>query len=258
MKILLSSFLVILTSFAAAAEPPPERTCTLHFTWWLQPDEPRQLAFLQGKELIRFVPLEMNFETQKHYRGASLLTLLRKKAGLNSTPLLAQAGNPPKENLSDWEPLTTLTLPASSEVGVLLLMTPQHACLARVFDYDVQNFPYGTLRLVNLTPYLLSGKIDQAAFRVPSKGCEPLPVAFKERQISHLEIFADCPDQPATPIVSTKVIGQPHHRTLVFILEEGARTLQDTPTFSSRSITSIQPPIPPPKAGPDNKPTGSR
>ena len=253
----LGIFLSTAWLFGATPEPPPERQCTLRVAWWSQPTESFPIAVLQGKEIIPIVPLEMNLDLTKDYRGSANLTLLRKKppaapgetTAPTPTPAPAPAKGEPKgkttkERPEDWELLTNVTLPDANDVGILLFMNPAKACEARAFDYDLRRFPYGALRLINLTKYPLQGVIDRTNFQAAPGITENLPITYHERTVSHIEINATPANAPITPVFATKMVGRPNYRTLIFILESPHQNLDGTPQFESRSISSIQPIVP--------------
>jgi hypothetical protein len=224
--------------------------------WWTQPTESTSIALLQGKEIIPIVPLEMNLDLKKDYRGPALLTLLRKKTTDPKTPPAVKTDSknkPIKERPEDWEILTTVSLPDAAEVGILLFMNQQKICEGRAFDYDIRRFPYGSMRLVNLTKLTLHGQINQAAFQVAPEANEPLPINFHDRVVSHLEISAQTANQSNLPILATKLVGHANHRTLIFMLQGSGKNLDDTPTFESRSIDTIQPVVAPEPPGPEAK-----
>ena len=247
MKLLTALLLSTWALWAAGPEPLPERQCTLRFAWWSQPEETCNLALLQGKEIIPVVALEMNLELTKNYRGPANLTLLKKKTNANATatpPANAKVdpkAKPGRERLEDWEPLTTVALPDSSEVGIILFLNETKQCLARAFDYDPKRFPYGSLRLINLTRYGLAGHLNQANFHIGSGGNEALPVLFRDRTVSVLAIDSVLNQQIVSRVLETKIIGYPNHRGLIFVLELPATDSTEPPKFETRSIDSILP-----------------
>ena len=178
-------FLATALSLVAAPEPPPERRCTLRLAWWANPTERVELAIVQGKEIVPVVALEMNLDLSKEYRGPAQLVLVRKKGDVQKVEafdpdkLYAQGASPPpkpdakakpepvkKEKADDWAPFATVALPDSPDVGVLLLMAPDGTCAGRSFDYEAGRFPYGSIRVVNLSAATLAGEIDAKGFRL--------------------------------------------------------------------------------------------
>lgn len=246
----------------AAPEPPPERKCTLRLAWWSNPAERVELAMVQGKEIIPIVALEMNLDLTKDYRGPAVLQLVRKKsesqkiAAYDPEKLYANSPTPPpktdgkakpeptkKEKADDWAPFATVPLPESPDVGVLLLMAPDGTAGGRAFDYDTGRFPYGSIRLVNLSAANLVGEIDSKGFRVTPGGNELLPVVFRERMTSYIKLAAILATNGLEPILGTKIAGRPNRRALVFVLQTGVDT-DKRPIFESRSIESVEPVVP--------------
>lgn len=264
MRVVLLCFCFVgLGQLWGASEPPPERQCSLRIAWWLHPSEPTTLAILQGKEIIPFVALEMNLDLTKDYRGPANLTILKKKpdvapkeAPTAKTPTAKGKSeaktNAPKEKPEDWEVFVNVALPDSNEVGILLFINPAKAVEAKAFDYDLRKFPYGTFRLMNLTHYTLQGQLEQTNFQASAGAIENLPLTYHERAVTHLEINAVQAGN-LLPVVSTKIIGHPNCRTLIFILESTNKNLDGSPQFSSRSISSLQPVLPADSTLPESK-----
>lgn len=258
--------LVTALSLSAAPEPPPERKYTLRLAWWANPTERVELAIVQGKEIVPVVALEMNLDLSKEYRGPAQLIIVRKKGAAQKVEafdpdkLYAQAATPKpeakakpepakKEKPEEWTSFTTVALPESSDVGVLLLMAPDGSCAGRAFDYEAGRFPYGSIRVVNLSAMTLAGEIDTKGFRLAPGSSDLLPVIFRERQTSHIKLAAVLPNDGIEPILGTKIAGRPNRRSLVFILQIGGDT-DGRPLFESRSIESVEPvvPVAPPPA----------
>lgn len=260
--------LVVALALGAAPEPPPERKCVLRLAWWANPAERVELAVVQGKEIVPVVALEMNLDLAKEYRGAAQLTILRKKGAVQMVPefdpeqLYAQGTTPPpkpdtkpkpeppkKEKADEWAPFATVALPDSGDVGVLLRMAPGGTCSGQAFDYETGRFPYGAIRVVNLSASTLAGEIDAKGFRLAPGGSDLLPVVFRERQTSHIQLAARTPNGGLEPILGTKIAGRPNRRDLVFILQTGV-SADGRPLFETRSIESVEPvaPLAPPVA----------
>jgi hypothetical protein len=252
-------------SLSAAPEPPPERKCTLRLAWWATPAERVELAVVQGKEIVPFVALEMNLDLAKDYRGAAQLQIVRRKGeavkvepfdaeklyaqGL-ATPKPDAKGDPKakpeptkKEKADDWAPFASVGLPETSDVGVLLLMGPNGTCAGRAFDYEAGRFPYGSIRVVNLSPIALSGEIDKKPFKINPGSADLLPILFRERTTSHITLDAHLADNGVEHILGTKIAGRPNRRSLVFVMQTGVST-DNRPIFESRSIESVEPVIP--------------
>lgn len=253
-------FLALVSALVAAPEPPPERKCTLRLAWWSSPGERLELGVVQGKEIVPVVALEMNLDLTKDYRGPAILQLVRKKTATQKIEaydpdkLYATAVAPKpdskakpapakKEKADDWAPFATVTLPDSTDVGVLLLFAADGTAAGRAFDYDAGRFPYGSLRLVNLSGTRLVGEIDTKTFRVAPAGNELLPVLYRERVTSHIQLAAVLPNGALEQILGTKIAGRPNRRALVFVLQTGVSD-DNRPLFESRSIESIEPVIP--------------
>ena len=261
--------LVTALTLGAAPEPPPERKCTLRLAWWANPTERVELAIVQGKEIVPVVALEMNLDLTKEYRGAAQLTIVRKKGAAQKVEAfdpdkLYAAGTAPapkpdakakpeptkKEKADEWAPFASVVIPDSPDVGVLLLMAPNGSCAGRAFDYEAGRFPYGSIRVVNLSASTLAGEIDAKGFRLAPGSSDLLPVTFRERQTSHIKLAALLPNDGLEPILGTKIAGRPNRRSLVFVLQTGV-TPEGRPLFESRSIESVEPvapAVPPPTA----------
>lgn len=260
-------------ALAAAPEPAPERKCTLRLAWWANPSERVELAIVQGKEIIPVVALEMNLDLTKEYRGPASLQIVRKKGdavkveafdpeklyaqGAAAAPKPDAKGKPEpakKEKADEWAPFATVALPESSDVGVLLLMAPNGTCAGRAFDYEAGRFPYGSIRVVNLSASTLGGEIDTKGFRIAPGASDLLPVMFRDRTTSHIQLAALLPNNGVEPILGTKIAGRPNRRALVFVMQTGV-SQDNRPLFESRSIESVEPIVQPPVPNAPGKPT---
>lgn len=252
-------YLVTALTLAAAPEPPPGRKCRLRVAWWANPAERVELAIVQGKELVPLVALEMNLDLPTDYRGAVQLQIFRKRgptrkpAESDPDKPAAQRTTPPpktdakprpepakKELAHEWAPFASVDLPDSGDVGVLLLPAPDGTCVGRAFDLEAGRFPYGSIRVVNLSASALVGEIDAQGFRLAPGSAELLPVVFRKRQTSHIKLAALLPNGRLEPILGTKIPGRPNRRALVFILQTGV-SAEGRPLFETRSIESVEP-----------------
>jgi hypothetical protein len=255
-------FLLAAICATAAPEPPPERKCTLRLAWWANPSERIELAVVQGKSIVPVVALEMNLDLTKEYSGPAQLTIVRKKGEAQKVlpfdpeKLYAQpAAAPPKpdakakpeptkkEKADEWEPFTIVALPESGDVGVLLLMSPDGKCAGRAFDYEAGRFPYGSIRVVNLSASTLAGEIDTKPFKVAAGAADLLPIVFRERTTSHIKLAALLAGNDVEPILGTKIAGRPNRRSLVFVMQTGVSD-NKRPLFESRSIENVEPVLP--------------
>jgi hypothetical protein len=254
-------FLLAAICLTAAPEPPPERKCTLRLAWWSNPSERVELAVVQGKSIVPVVALEMNLDLTKEYSGPALLTIVRKKgdaqklAPFDPEKLYAQPAAAPKpdakakpepakkEKAEEWEAFATVALPESGDVGVLLLMAPNGTCAGRAFDYEAGRFPYGSIRVVNLSASTLAGEIDTKPFKLAAGAADLLPIVFRERTTSHIKLAALLPGNDVEPILGTKIAGRPNRRALVFVMQTGVSD-DKRPLFESRSIESVEPLLP--------------
>lgn len=251
----------------AAPAPPPARKCALRIAWWSNPAEQVELAVVQGQEIVPWTVLEMNLDLAQAYQGAAELKIVRRKGPARQAEPFdpdklhgrgTVAATPPepankpaprrKENPRDWDPFVSIPLPASSDVGVLLMMTPEGTGVGRAFDHDLARFPYGSIHLVNLSSATLAGELDSKGFQLAPGGSGLLPVVFRERRSSHVKLAALLPDQSWETILETKIAGRPNRRSLVFILQSGISPT-GVPRFESRSIESLEAVAPEPAAG---------
>jgi len=255
-------FLTTALTLAAAPEPAAGRKCRLRLAWWANPAERVELAIVQDKEVVPVVALEMNLDLPTDYRGGAQLQIVRKKGpaqpvaesdlgkpSAQGTPPPPQAEAKPKpepakkETADEWAPFASVALPDSRDVGVLLLMAPDGTSAGRAFDYETGRFPYGSIRVVNLSASALVGEIDAQGFRLAPGSAELLPVVFRKRQTSHIKLAAQLPNGRLEPILGTKIPGRPNRRALVFILQTGV-SAEGRPLFETRSIESVEPVAP--------------
>jgi hypothetical protein len=229
---------------AADAPKPESRHCTLRFAWWNYPRKVPELALQSGRERIPITPNPMSLSQPVDYKGDANAVVLKKVA----TGETEKDGKPKV----GWVPYATVALaPTDSDVGVLLIpKEDDETCLTRTFDFSVEAFPYGTLKLVNFSRARIACSLDGAVFLTEPGQTGHCPKKFEERTTASIAVAALEADGQQRTLYSTKVILNKTFRTLFFIVE---REGKEDERYQSQCILDVNPypnGTPPPPVAP--------
>jgi hypothetical protein len=236
---------------AADAPKPETRRCTLRFAWWNFPRKVPELALQAGRERIPITPNPMSLSTPVDYKGDANAVLLKKV----TTGETEKDGKPK----FSWVPYTTVALaPTDVDVGVLLIpKETDDTCITRTFDFSVEGFPYGTLKLVNFSRARIACSLDGAVFLTEPGQVGRCPKKFEERTTAAIAVAALEADGQQRVLYSTKVILNKTFRTLFFIVEQDGK---EDERYQSQCILDVNPypnGVPPPPVAPTTAGKGS-
>jgi hypothetical protein len=175
-------FLFPLAAFAQEAE----RTCTLKLAWWDAPATipgPTLALASDGAEPKPFSPEVMNFTTTARSRG-DVANLVVKE--ISKDP---KAG---KDTIT-WNPFASVNLPKGDDtLGVILLTdTAGKKGAGRAFSLGANNFPMGSVRLVNLTNRQLLLGMENRTIAVSPGNTGTHPKVFRKVEISEITVVAN-------------------------------------------------------------------
>jgi hypothetical protein len=205
-----------------------------------------------GRERIPVSPNPMSLSNPIDYKGDVNAVLLKKV----TTGETEKDGKPKFA----WVPYATIALsPTDTDMGVLLI--PNEAddtCITRTFDFGLEAFPYGTLKLVNFSRARIACSLDGAVFMTEPGQTGQCPKKFEERTTASIAVAALEADGQQRVLYSTKVILNKTFRTLFFIIEKNG-TAEDE-RYQSQCILDVNPypnGAPPPPVAPANRGKGS-
>ena len=232
----------------AADTPKVEsRRCALRFAWWNFPRNVPELALQMGRERVPVSPNPMSLSNPIDYKGDVNAVLLKKV----TTGETEKDGKPKFA----WVPYATIALsPTDTDIGVLLIPNEtDDTCITRTFDFGLEAFPYGTLKLVNFSRARIACSLDGAVFMTEPGQTGQCPKKFEERTTASIAVAAIEADGQQRVLYSTKVILNKTFRTLFFIVEKNGT---EDERYQSQCILDVNPypnGTPPPPVAPANK-----
>ena len=239
-------FLFPLIAFAQEAE----RTCMLKLAWWDAPTTipgPTLALASDGAEPKPFSPQVMNFTTTARNRGDVANFLVKEvvkdpKAGKDAIT---------------WNPFASVSLPKDDDtLGVILLTdTAGKKGGGRAFSLGANNFPMGSVRLVNLTTRQLLLGMDNRTIAVSPGNTGTHPKVFQKAEISEITVVANIQGE-AKPVFTTKSEFSGLFRLILFVAEVQN---SDPVSFEVRTIVDFpQPETKTPTTKPSTETKSSR
>ena len=182
--------------------------------------------------------------------AASEIQQLREKiskarAGSRPAASPAEPGQPPS-----WTSYVRVAIPEGADrLGVLIV--PGAKPQALTFELGDRAHPWGTTRLVNLTPETVEGWIGKRKLRI-APGAQATSEPAKERKTEEIVLAAAAkPGSQPRLLLSSRVILEPEKRSLVFLIlrPDGS---PDTRAIEDSRV--LEPAGAPPPAGAGTRP----
>ncbi|NBV78433.1 MAG: hypothetical protein EBR62_01010 [Verrucomicrobia bacterium] len=238
-------FLACCSALPALAADTPKaesRHCALRFAWWNFPRKVPELALQMGRERIPVSPNPMSLSNPIDYKGDVNAVLLKKV----TTGETEKDGKPK----FGWVPYATIALnPTDTDLGVLLLPNEtDDTCFTKTFDFSLETFPYGTLKLVNFSRARIACSLEGSVFLTEPGQVGHCPKKFEERTTAAIAVAALEADGQQKVLYSTKVILNKTFRTLFFIVEKNGT---EDERYQTQCILDVNPypnGVPPPVA----------
>ncbi len=217
---------------AADTAKVESRHCALRFAWWNFPRKVPELALQMGRDRIPVSPNPMSLSNPIDYKGDVNAVLLKKV----TTGETEKDGKPKFA----WVPYATIALsPTDKDLGVLLIPNEvDDSCITRTFDFGLEAFPYGTLKLVNFSRARIACSLDGAVFMTEPGQTGQCPKKFEERTTASIAVAALEADGQQRVLYSTKVILNKTFRTLFFIVEKNGA---EDERYQSQCILDVNP-----------------
>jgi hypothetical protein len=185
-----------------------------------------------GRDRIPVSPNPMSLSNPIDYKG-DVNAVLLKKVPTGET----EKDGKPKFT---WVPYATIALsPTDTDLGVLLIPNEtDDSCITRTFDFGLEAFPYGTLKLVNFSRARIACSLDGAVFMTEPGQTGQCPKKFEERTTASIAVAALEADGQQRVLYSTKVILNKTFRTLFFIVEKNGT---EDERYQSQCILDVNP-----------------
>jgi hypothetical protein len=244
LAVLLTSLLAALSAqpLQGQVPPPPKgKKATLRIAWWNMPAEPPQLALLQDKTHVDFIPGVMSLGQKTAYQGPDTVVIAKKSFGA----VKDKTGKLPVM----FTPFATLPLPADgADLGVLMFpdKAGQSASL-QLFDFSEESFPYGSIQIVNFTNSTIDAIVGAKTLKAMPRQTVRYPGRFDKRQPAKFQISATASGEEPYVVCSSTLIFYPDSRLIYFLLESpGAtreRRYRDTLIKDHKVVAPPPPPL---------------
>lgn len=208
----------------AAAKGRPrglsERTCALTITWWESPvlaeGEQLDLGVQTDGGVIPIWPSAMNPGTTMLYEGPAAVAIVRKAMLPDPS---GKAGAKPVET---WLPFVNLNLGPDERETLAILFAADGTTskvMARTFNINVENFPFGGFHVYNYTKGPLLCSMAGKTFNAPPSTCTASPVVMTRREVVNFFLGVTDPDGAQKLIFRAPLILNEKIRRLYFVME---------------------------------------
>ena len=200
-------------SAQGSAAAKPRQTWKLRFSWWIEPQEPLELALKQDKEYIPVSPDLMYLSRPTEYHGDPNIVVVRKVVSAE----IDKSGKP----IVQWLPYCTIPVgEKDTDLGILLFPDEQRGIAqTRLFDFSPEAFPYGSVQLVNFTAAKIAVSIDGTTFTANSRGTARYPKIFEKTSACRFFMAAAEANGEQKLLRSTTTMFRPTSRYLIFAIE---------------------------------------
>ena len=200
-----------------------ELTCTLNFAWWDEPPlaegDSIELAIQADKTTTPIYPSAMRIGANINYSGPATINIVRKAK--TQVEEIDKKGKPVIRTVENWVPFAACAVaPGQSEVLIVLILVPgKPAAMAKPFDINPENFPYGSFHILNFSKARvgcsLGGKVY---FAEPGQRAKsPLVIAQRTVVNFRLAVFETGGEQQR--LYSAPIILDERTRRLYFVTE---------------------------------------
>jgi len=203
---------------------------SIRFTWWRLPEKADIFYITSGKEHIMVNPGVLSFTKPINYVGGTLLSLSKKVESKDSE------GKP----IITYVPTVSIDLEKvrSSEVGIILIPNQKSdAIYYQLLNLSEEEFPYGSLYLVNFTKTKISASLNGTILRA-NQGEKVKSMTFKENTIIDLLINGQDKEGNVVTIASSEIILDSSFRRLYLV---GEKPVEGTTVYNIKSIVDTKP-----------------
>lgn len=208
----------------AAAKGRPrglsERTCALTITWWESPvlaeGEQLDLGVQTDGGVVPIWPSAMNPGTTMLYEGPAAVAIVRKAMVPDPS---GKAGAKPVET---WLPFVNLNLGPDERETLAILFAADGTTskvMARTFNINVENFPFGGFHVYNYTKGPLLCSMAGKTFNAPPSTRTASPVVMTKREVVNFFLGVTDPDGAQKLIFRAPLILNEKIRRLYFVME---------------------------------------
>ncbi len=219
---------------------PEKTTRRLRFAFWERPSARVQLAIAEEKKILPIRPYTMCFMDEVNYAGTNTPTLLRKVESAAADKTGPQKAR--DENKEEWVACGSINLggATSSHCDVLLVPSGANTWTGYAFDVGEKNFPWGGVRLINLTADHLSGTFNGRPVKAAPQQQVLLPYVFQkeEPEVGMLILSKQDSDGPKT-VISNPGMFSGKTRTTLFLIQNNSTPNQVR--HETRSIVETKP-----------------
>lgn len=196
-----------------------ERTCALTITWWEEPmleeGERLELGVQGDREVTPIHPSAMSPGGTFLYEGPATVKVVRK--GLVPNP----NGKPEAPPVEAWLPFVTFTVGANDQEALAILFSLEGSkkVMARTFNFNVENFPFGGFDVLNFSKTrLLCSMAGKVFYAEPTRRARS-PVVISKREVVNFFMGVTEADGTQKLFYRAPLILSEKNRRLYFILD---------------------------------------
>jgi hypothetical protein len=238
-----------------------ELTCTLNFAWWDEPPlaegDSIELAIQAEKTTTPIYPSAMRIGANINYSGPATINIVRKTK--TQVEEVDKKGKPVIRTVENWVPFATCAVaPGQSDVLIVLILVPgKPVAMAKPFDINPENFPYGSFHILNFSKARVGCSLGGKVFFAEPGQRAKSPLVMTQRTVVNfrLAVFETGGDQQR--LYSAPIILDERTRRLYFVTEVAGndiaqrydtRTLVDYRRLQLAAAEEPTPEKPEPKA----------
>ena len=200
-----------------------ELTTTLHVTWWDEPPlaegERIELAIQVDKTTTPIYPIAMHVGESIDYSGASTINIVRKSK--TQVEEVDKKGKTVIRTIENWVPFASCAVaPGQSDVLIVLMLVPgKPIAMAKPFDINPENFPYGSFHILNFSKARVGCSLGGKVFFAEPGQRAKSPIVIAQRTVVNfrLAVFETAGEQQR--LYSAPIILDERTRRLYFVTE---------------------------------------
>jgi hypothetical protein len=214
-----------------------QHLCKLRLMWWLAPKEGLELGIQQENDQGQadIVPIgisQMQINGSIDYHGQVTVPVMRKGA----TGEVDKKGKP----IVSWLPYVTLPLkPDDTDICVILFDNGKGGANFRIFDFKPAAFPYGSLKIVNLSGAKVACSLDGKVIQADPGKAVLSSNSFATRAAPQITMAVQETGGEDRILFMSRMIMSDNSRSLFFVIERPSDNIEDR--YEVTSIVDMNP-----------------
>lgn len=214
-----------------------EHLCKLRLMWWLAPKEGVELGIQQEtdqgqREVTPIGISQMQINGSIDYHGEFGVQVMRK----GTTGEVDKKG----KAIVTWLPYATLPLkPDDTDICVILFDNGKGGANFRIFDFKPASFPYGSLKVVNLSGAKVACSLDGKLIVAESGKTVLSPNSFATRAAPQITMAVQEAGGEDRILFMSRMIMSDNSRSLFFVIERPGDNIENR--YEVTSIVDMNP-----------------